>query len=41
MLVRAYSEQEQAMNLRGPGGIVGVIIAIVVIFLVLRLLGLV
>ncbi len=28
------------MNLRGPGGIIGVIIAIVVIFLVLRLLGL-
>ncbi len=41
MLVGAYSEQEHAMNLRGPGGIIGVIIAIVVIFLVLRLLGLV
>ena len=40
MLVEAHSEQEYAMNLRGPGGIIGVIIAIVVIFLVLRLLGL-
>ena len=41
MLMRAYSEQEDAMNLRGPYGIVGVIVAIVVIFLVLRLLGLI
>ena len=40
MLVDPYSEQEHTMNLRGPGGIIGVIIAIVVIFLVLRLLGL-
>ena len=29
------------MNLRGPGGIVGLIIALIVIFVVLRLLGLV
>ncbi len=29
------------MNLRGPGGIIGLIITVVVIFLVLRLLGLV
>ena len=27
------------MNLRGPGGIIGLIILIVVIFFVLRLLG--
>lgn len=29
------------MNLRGPGGIIGIIIALIVIFFVLRLLGLV
>ena len=35
------NEQEDAMNMRGPGGIIGVIVVIVVIFLLLRLLGLV
>ncbi len=29
------------MNMRGPGGIVGVIVAIILIFIVLRLLGLI
>jgi len=33
-------KQEEAMR-RGPGGIIGIIIAIVVIFIVLRLLGIV
>ena len=35
--------REDAMNryMRGPGSIIGIIIVIVVIFLVLRLLGLV
>ncbi len=41
LLVHGHSEQEHAMNLRGPYGIIGVIVAIVVIFLVLRLLGLI
>jgi hypothetical protein len=35
------NEQEDAMNMRGPGGIIGVIVVIVVIFLLLRLLGLI
>ena len=35
------SEQEDAMNMRGPGGIIGVIVAIILIFIVLRLLGLI
>ncbi len=29
------------MNMRGPGGIIGVIVAIILIFIVLRLLGLI
>jgi hypothetical protein len=35
------NEQEDAMNMRGPGGIIGVIVVIVVIFLLLRLLGII
>ena len=41
MLVHVHNEQEYAMNVRGPYGIIGLIITAVVIFLVLRLLGLV
>ena len=33
------TEQERAMDLRGPGGIIGLIILIVVIIIVLRFLG--
>jgi hypothetical protein len=40
-MLGARSEQEDAMNMRGPGGIIGVIVAIILIFIVLRLLGLV
>jgi len=33
-------QQEDAMR-RGPGGIIGIIIAVILIFLVLRLIGLI
>jgi hypothetical protein len=38
--VLSIMHQEDAMR-RGPGGIIGIIIAVVLIFLVLRLIGLI